>query len=479
MTELWAWNMPVSVISDRGWSAPRKSYASFTSHWNWPANSLYSGKCTVVPMKGIKNFILVYVALRSFLAIFYGVNIVAGLNILELVGFFFPVVLLSYWAMTNFRTVRNNYVRFYLFVATWVLTATVLKMLSYGFSGIQSFSGFFRVLNGFAVFAVFPLIFKDQKSINSLMNAFFIMTLFPLLQGLTQFLLGADIGGMRIGTGMEQGSEFISYFGLYYKYGGYAWAALCGGLIMIYKVGIASKINKKRGYIYGLFFFLYLLLASMTLSRVLVFSMLIVIITMVMANTSKKAKPQMIIAFLILLAFIIIGSGYVKDRYEQIMARSEKEFQVVSGEADVEGAFHGRVGLWKYKLGQFHQRSFVERLTGTNIVVGPHSDYVEWILQYGYVGIILYSTLFFGLLVSSIKTFSRINRMHGSYLQPYGLMVIAGLVIWLMEGIIHNSSKMPDYAYFVIGNAAIFLSMGKKMLGQRSSSWASFPLRTA
>lgn len=415
-------------------------------------------------MRSIKNFILVYIALRSFLAVFYGVNIVAGLNVLELGGFFFPVVLLSFWAMTNFRTAPNNYKRIYFLVITWVLLATVLKMLSYGFSGIQSFSGFFRVLNGFAVFIVFPLIFKDQKSINTLMNAFFIATLFPLLQGFAQLLIGADIGGMQTSISGAYGSGGAEmYYGLYYKYGGYAWAALLGGLVMVYKMSLASKINKKRMYIYGLFFVLYLILASMTLSRVLVFSMLVVCITMVIAITKRKTWPQKIIVIfiLLLLAFIISGSGYTKDRYEQIMARSEQEFKIASGEADIEGAFHGRVGKWKDKLKQFSEKPLIDRVLGTNIGTGPHSDYVEWVLQYGYVGIILYNILFLGLLVSSIKTFSRINRMHGSYLRPYGLMVIAGLVIWLMEAIIHNSSQMPDYAYFVIGNTAIFLSMGK------------------
>lgn len=433
-------------------------------------------------MRSIKNFILVYIALRSFLTVFYGVNIVAGLNILELVGFFFPVVLLLYWAMTNFRTAPNNYKKIYFLVITWVLLATVLKMLSFGFSGIQSFSGFFRVLNGFAVFIVFPLVFNDQKSINSLMNAFFIATLFPLLQGFAQLLLGAEIGGMRTSLSDAYGSGGVEmYYGLYYKYDGYAWAALLGGLVMVYKMSLASKINKKRMYIYGLFFVLYLILASMTLSRVLIFSMSVVCITMVIAITKREAWPQKIIVIfiLLLLAFIISGSGYAKDRYEKIMERSEREFQVVSGEADVEGAFHGRVGTWRYKLEQFKQKPLIDRLAGTNIGVGPHSDYVEWVLRYGYVGIILYGILFFGLLVSSIKTLSRINRTHGSYLWPYGFMVIAGLIIWLMEGIIHNSSQMPDYAYFIIGNTAIFLSMSKKMLGQSSSSWASFPLRTA
>ena len=415
-------------------------------------------------MISIKNFILVFVALRSFLAVFYDVNIVAGLNILELGGFAFPVVLLLHWAMTNFRTAPNNFKGIYFLFITWVLLATVLKMLSYGFSGIQSFSFFFRVLNGFAAFIVFPLIFKDQKSINTLMNAFFIATLFPLLQGLAQLLLGADIGGMRTSIGDAYGSGGVEmYYGLYFKYEGYAWAALLGGLVMVYKMSLVSKINKKRMYIYGLFFILYLILASMTLSRVLVFSMLVVCITMVIAITESKAWPQKIIVIfiLLLLAFIISRSGYAKDRYEQIMARSEGEFQVLSGEANVEAAFHGRLGNWKYRLKQFSEKPLIDRVTGTNIGTGPHSDYVECVLRYGYIGIVVYIMLFLGLLVISIKTLSRINRTHGSYLRPYGFIVIAGLIIWLMEAIIHNTSQYPDYAYFIIGNTAIFLSMGK------------------
>jgi len=410
----------------------------------------------------MRNFILIYIALRTFLAVFYGVNIVAGLNILELVGFLFPIILLLYWAMEGFRTVRNKYEKIYVFIITWVLLVTLLKMLSYGFGGIESLSGFFRVLNGFAVFVVFPLIFKDQKSINGLLNAFFITTLFPLLQGLIQLLLGADIGGMRTSIIAGHGME-LSYYGLYHKTGVYAWAAICGALIIVYKMPLANKINKKRVCFWGLFFLLYLILASLTLSRTIIASMLVVSITMVIAITGEKAWLQKIITILImfLLAFVVSESEFAKDRYEQIMKRTEAEFQVVSGERDFEGALHGRVGLWKNKLEQFNEKPLIDRLIGTNINIGPHSDYVIWVLQYGYIGIILYIMLFFGLLLSSIRTLSRINRIGNSYLWPYGLMVIAGLVIWLMEAIIHNSSKMPDYSYFIIGNTAIFLSMGK------------------
>ena len=101
-------------------------------------------------------------------------------------------------------------------------------------------------------------------------------------------------------------------------------------------------------------------------------------------------------------------------------------------------------------------------------MIGPHSDYVEWLLRYGYIGIALYFILFLSLLSCSIRNFFRVKRLDSSYLQPYGLMVITGLIIWLIEGIIHNSSQMPDYSYFIIGNTAIFLSISRKMLDQQS-----------
>ena len=412
-------------------------------------------------MLNVKNFILVYVALRSFIAIFYGVNIVAGLNILEIGGFVFPVVLLLYWAMANFRTATNNCKRIYFLVVAWVLLTTILKIFSYGFHGIQSFSFFIRIINGFAVFIVFPLIFKDHKSINALINAFFIATFFPLLQGLAQLLLGADIGGMRTSVSDTYANGGLEmYYGLYYKYEGYSWAALLGGLIMIYKMGLASKIKTKRMYIFGLFFVLYLILALLTLSRVLLVSMSIVFIAIVFAITKEKSWPKkvMTILILILLALVLSMFEFTKDRREQVMMRSKDEFQVISGEIEVDAAFHGRAGLWKYKIEQFRQTPLIDKIIGTNIGTGPHGDYVEWLLKCGYIGISLYSILFFCLLVSSIRTFSRINKTQDYYMRPYGLMVIAGLIIWLLEAIIHNSSQMPDYSYFIIGSTAIFLS---------------------
>lgn len=419
----------------------------------------------------IKSFILIYIISRSFLTIFYDVDIVFGFNILEIVGFTFPIILLLYWLRANLSIIHTNFEIMYLCVIIWVFVATVLKMIDTGFSSLQPLSGFFRVLNGFAVFIVIPLIFNDEKSINNLVNAFFIATFFPLLQGLIQLFVGVNTVGMR-----TSGGDIEMYYGLYYKYGGYAWAALSGGLIIMYKMGLKAENETRKSWAYGMFLILYLLLASLTLSRTLIFSMLVIVITIAFTIRAKNIEYLIILIILILSIYLISGSGFIQNRYEQIIIRSEKEFQVISGNVKVEGAFHGRVGLWKEKIKEFNERPLFERLTGTNISVGPHSDYIHWVLQYGYIGILLYILLFPGLLLCSIRTLFTINN---SYLRLHGFMVIAGLIIWLTEAIIHNSSQIPEYSYLIIGNTAIFLSMSKKLTNEDSYDTLYNPSLTA
>lgn len=414
----------------------------------------------------MEYFILIYIVLRPVLSIFYYADIAFGLNILDLVGFFFPLVLLSYRLRSDFRSGLNIFENLYLLVVIWVFATTILKIFGSGSSWIQPLSGLLRVLNGYAVFIVFPSIFNDENKINKLMNAFFISTLFPLLQGLAQLFIGINFGGMR-----TSGSGNIEmYYGFYHKYDGYAWAALMGGLVMIYKMGNKTENNKKQEYLYGLFIFLYLILASLTLSRTLLFSMAVIIFTIILTTRGRHAASLIIITILMLLFYLASGSHFIQDRYKQITARSESEFQIIAGEADVEGALHGRVSLWKTQLEKFNQCTFIEKLTGTDISIGPHCDYVEWMLRYGYIGIALYLILFPSLWFYSIRMLPVISN---SNLRAYGFMVTAGLFIWLIEAIIHNSSQYPDYSYFIIGNTAIFLSMCNKAIDENSYSQSS------
>ena len=283
------------------------------------------------PEIAARRLIFAYVLLRPFFAVLYGVDIAFGFNILELAGFLFPIALLVYKVRDTSEKITNSFERFYLFVVMWLLATTVVKIFSYSFNWFEPLSFFLRVLNGFAVFTVFPLIFKDRKSIDSLVNAFFVATFFPLAQGLIQLLIGANIGGMKTSiTDGSGGGNYEMYYGLYYKYGGYAWAALCGGLILIYKMGIKTRIGRKREFIYGVLFISSLILASMTLSRVLIFSMVVVIATILVTIRATNAGFLLIATVLVALILSISGPGFFKERYEQVISRSDREFKRVS-----------------------------------------------------------------------------------------------------------------------------------------------------
>jgi len=411
--------------------------------------------------KNIKFFILVYIALRSFFAIFYNVDIAFGFNVLELLGVIFPLILLIYWARLNFQTARfnSNYNKIYILIIIWVIISNFFSFINYGFYGLNFISSLFRVLNGFSVFIVFPLIFKTIKDIKDLMYSFFVCTLFPLFQGLIQLAFGANIGGMRTSAIESASKGFVMYYGLYHKYGWYAMSVIFAGCFIIYRLSMKEKILNKNIIFFNSLFILYLLLASMTLSRTLMIDL--IIITLFLFLGIKKKKFKLITAIIIFL--FIISTGFFHAQFKHLLTRSESEIRVFKGEIERNYALHGRFGLWVDKFQRFNKYSLLEKLVGSNITIGPHGDYIQWVLSYGYIGAILYliliSTLFFG----SIRSFMNINRAEETQkIRSYGLMVLASLVIWIIGSFIYNPTASPDLSYFVLGNTAIFLYISKK-----------------
>lgn len=423
-------------------------------------------------LRSMEYVVLFYIALRSFFAIFYNVDIMGGFNVLKISGFIFPFLLFLYWISLKFKPIEGKIKQLYFIIGIWVFISTLIVIENYGFNGVQSFNGFFRILNGLSAFIVFPLIFRDQRSIERLTNAFLFATFFPLIQGLGQIVIGVNIGGMESSlTRGEASGDYIMLYGFYDKYDGYAWAALLGGLLMIYKLGTTVKRKKLQNNLFNLLFILYLVLASITLSRTLFISMLIISIFILLA---QKSKFQTIITVLLICVFI--SSSFFGEQFDQIINRSKGEFDVITGNAAIEFGLHGRVSLWQYKLNLFEHSSLLERVVGTNITVGPHSDYINWLLQYGYIGVTLYISLLLSLLVATIRAVLKIDSKQNLHLRSYGLMVIAGIIIFAVEGFVHNPSQYPDYSYFIIGNAAIFLSMSKNRSNKEiSSSFRVFP----
>ena len=408
----------------------------------------------------MKKAILIYIALRSLIAVFYDVNVLGNLNALELSGFIFPVSLCIYWFQNRTSHYDHWLTIFFFIIIIWVMFSTFSVLMRYGFYGINDFSQFIRILNGFAVFVVFPKIFKEKRDIESLVNAFLFATIFPLLQGLAQVFIGPEFAGMSTSIIRGDQSEFTMYYGLYYKYDGYAQATLFGGLAMIYKIGnsVLLKNNKKLILdIITLCAFYFLL--TLTLSRTLLINMSIILFVLIFTY-ARKYMPLFIM--LSVSTSIVLTSSFIQDRAEQLQARSESEYVMVSERQNIDAGLHGRVGKWRNSLDRFSREPFLAQFIGTHINIGPHGDYITWLLSYGYIGVLFYITFFVLLLFSLIRTVYFFREKGVILFVNYSIMCITSTLVWLVGAIIYNPSQYPDFMYFILGNAAIALSMKKR-----------------
>jgi hypothetical protein len=199
-------------------------------------------------------------------------------------------------------------------------------------------------LNGFAVFITFPLIFKNSKDVNMLINAFLISTIFPALQITAQYLLGANFLGLKT----RVIGDVIIYGGVYDDYGVFGLIAAIGLLSVITKIGLN---NKKNRFLYVSLFMFYLLVGFTTFSRtimVLVLTILLGFLTLLV-----KMKKGSILLITLILGIIVIYSPVVDFAFENIKKRSMTEIEVLRGERDIVYGMHGRIGRWDRNLTRF------------------------------------------------------------------------------------------------------------------------------
>ena len=400
---------------------------------------------------------LIYISLRSFIATLYDWDIVFGFSALEVSGFLFPVSLLLWWVHTGSPHFTSKVVLFYTLFFLWVTVITFLKVID-GANLIYSASFFFRLLNGYCAFLFFPFLFDDYKKIQYLLLAYSFSLIFPFLQGLIQFFYSPTFLGMTTSfTRGDTGPDIIMYHGLYHKYDGYAWASLLAAMLAIYYLPTVQPKKQKYFVLVVLFSWF---LATLTLSRLLL--ILILFVTVSYFFILRRDN----IFFYIFVPAVILFAILLGTRFEQLSLRSESEISVVTGDKDISAGLHGRVDLWQNSYAKFSTLPLQKQMFGSQIDIGPHGDYVTWLLEYGYIGLFFYITLFL-LFVYQVSVWLYMVSKYSSFrlfffLSKFGFMVLISLFVWLMSAWVHNPSSYPDYSYFILGNVGIFLYHARK-----------------
>ncbi|MCB9503146.1 MAG: O-antigen ligase family protein [Deferribacteres bacterium] len=417
-----------------------------------------------------KKIILGYIALRPVLATMYNINIAGGFNVLEISGLLFPVFLFGYWAVKNFPIENRNLTLFFMLVILWVAFSGLITSFNdrhiYDFA---SLAPLVRILNGFAVFLVFPLVFKTREDFRQLLLVFIIGSIFPLLQGTLQ-ALGISLGGLLQSSASRHetyATKYIIYYGMYYKNDGYIMASLFGSLAAMFFIFYNRKNKEQTPMILYVLLSFYFIVATLTLGRTLFFILFLLYVGLF---HKYIIRPYGLI-ILGIVTVIALMTPYVQDRYDSIMTRSQQEFGSLSGERKSREAFNGRMGLWQRKLAIYAKKPILEKLVGSGTIrIGKHSDYVSWYLAYGIIGFLFYILLWSWLLIRALRLYLLSKSYGNPFYASAALLAIFSIAAWILTAVTFNPSNYPDYAYFILGTTAITFSLGKQHFGKNNIS---------
>ena len=396
----------------------------------------------------MKRLVLTYIAFRTILLAFYNVYPLPGLRVTDLVGAVLPLFLLFYYFEN--RRPFSKWQKKILLLMSWAILSSLVVFLSYEMNFMVLLKQLFKILSGVAVYIAFPLIFKNEKDVNLLTNAFLISTIFPGLQVGAQYFLGANVLGLKADV---VGDNIVMFSGVYGNYGVFGIISWIGSLCVIIKLGLTQK---KRLF-YTSLFILYLLIGFLTLSRTIVILMFVILLGL-LTLLVKSRKGGIFILF-ILLGFIAVNSPVVQYSYEKLKKRSKNEIEVLTGERDIVYGMHGRIGRWDKNLSRFFSEyDIFEQMVGTDLYIGPHGDYFFWLFSHGFIGLLIYLSFIISLFFY-VKT--RLKGVRDIFYKYYGTAVFLGIIVWMIMAISTNPSFMPDVGYFILGNSAIFLSISK------------------
>jgi O-antigen ligase len=404
----------------------------------------------------LKRIVLFYISIRTVLLAFYNVSPIPGIRVTDLVGFLFPlIILVMYIGEENNALKLKKYQQFYFYLICFVLVSYSIKLIFYEVEFIGIAKSIVKILTGFIVFILFPKIFKNEDDVKKLLNAFLISTIFPAMQIFGQYIFGRGFLGLKTNIISE---DVQLYTGVYGNHGVFGIISWMGPLCIITMMAFLKKTDRRKS-IFGLLFVLYLAIGIMTLSRTIVILMLVVTMGM-FAILLKRKNYGLILVFASLISIYILYTPMFKQSYQGLLARSAGEIEVLRGNRELRYSLHGRINRWDNVVNIFlADYSLEQQLFGTDLQIGPHGDYITWLVHFGWIGIALYLLLIIKLIY---KTWKYRRKTKDSFLKHYGTTALTGLIVWVIMAITTNPSFMPDFSYFVMGNVSIFLSLSLK-----------------
>ena len=396
----------------------------------------------------LKWFILLII-LRPIIDNFYFLketNIL--LSPLYWVGLITPFLCL--WGINNSIRYKSIVMPFFKIWAFFVFLSVILIATNFNDNIINYLMAILKLTLPFFIFLFCLHFIKNSTDLLGILQAFVYSLMFVIL------LLGYEIfiTPVRVTFRSEDVSRIQGNFGDVASYGLY----LSIGLLTILYFNLKDRVRKKKSnkYIFVITIII-LIIALPELNHAATTLCLLLLLALFIYFVSKR---NLVPAILLLISLIFIWKFFGEEIYNNfILPLYQKDIEVISGKANPDALFHGRVGRWEQLIKIWVELPLFAKLFGIPssyydpgllLVSGTHNDFVRYLFFIGVFGLISYLTLLFVILRQILKLHDE-NLFLG--LGAFFLLVLFSITL--------TPTLYPNFIY-VIFSIFAFASLPKR-----------------
>jgi O-antigen ligase len=378
---------------------------------------------------------------------------VAGFRPLEIVGAGLPAILLARMALVGGEHSTKLPLR-----GVWMayIGTVVLGCVLFSINGqvVVAASFGLRTLNGVVAFYSIARWFSDRERFRILLIALLIAGIVPMTMGLYESLTG-NYWRLRLGSGDQ-----IRITGMYHnstnlRY--YAYSTLAA--IALYWVYFAKRTRLNKILLLG-----YTAVCGVVLFKVYSKAGFITIAFAAVAWVviARNVLWPSLLVLVALVANFTLDDIVVKE----LGTTFKKETRVIEEGALHDGAFGGRLGLWRSQMSIWADQDTLSQLFGSGEMGGgrlakggAHNDYIRALYQTGLVGALAYVAL---LIATGLALVKRMLR-HRSPLVLVALVIYVG---WMVETIGFTPSVFTSFQWYTWGFIGLALMGVRGLDGQ-------------
>lgn len=389
--------------------------------------------------KSIRNFLVLLFLTKPTIDLFWFFSVsfagftVSPLHVAGLIVFFY----LSFTLLIAPR-LNTPYLKLLIvFVALNFISAVFGFMLHDKFEIQGLLNLFFRVMDSVVIYgAAFALGLRNRDSDwDDIIKAIVVGVCIAIVLNQIAIFSGWG-GGIKANAGSVHSS--LRERGLYYDPGGLSIVAMYGFIYTSFALkNIKLGLFKTSITIIGLFSSLYLMVAGLSRSVLILLTFYVVIYFVIFGKAKEKA-----IYIVAICAVCVLVATYSLVNYERLTARFEGDIDAVENIAtnvtegkdistnDLEALGSNRGRNWIVALEWIFQRGPMELLFGNFQSTPAHSDYVDILSRNGILGLSLYLMILFLFLISTFKALSSTSQNKYYSLHVFSFVLLAIYILY-------------------------------------------------